>query len=483
VSIILDDIKPEDGGLLDVWETTCAADWLAVGDTFHHFEGTHWRRDECQRARRQIADMMNAINEQARDAIGKLPPKPKEGADEHAGERTHLFALRKATERSNGRVSSVLGLARPLVMVAPDTLDQGCTLNLANGTLDLATRTLRPHNRADLLTYVLPYTYNPAAACPRWRRFLGEVLGRVSEAGEWEPDPDLVRLVQMAVGYTLTNDTRHEKMFWLCGEGANGKTTLLSVLMALLGDLATLADFHAMGQPGNYELVRLRGKRLALSTEATKGRGLAETILKRVVTGERIAARQIFEPVVEFTAVAKVWWAMNDKPAVRDTSNALWRRLALIPFNRTFAPEEQDRGLGAALLNELPGILNWALDGLAALRQAGCFPEVAAVTRAVEDYRLEANATAQWLEERCTPARPDGQRLDQRCSPEWTSAQECYKDFAPWAARNAHAALTSTAFGSELVRLVPRRREPGSGRTQYQLGLLYEPSQAEGVKG
>src|SRR5690606_27664534 len=102
--------------------------------------------------------------------------------------------------------------------------------------------------------------------------------------------------------------------------------------------------------------------------------------LKRIVSGERIKARPIYGAQFEFDSQAKVWWAMNDKPIIKDTGNSIWRRLKLIPFNRTFTDLDKDPELGQKLEAESPGILNFALDGLRRLRLRGKLPESAAVT-------------------------------------------------------------------------------------------------------
>jgi putative DNA primase/helicase len=135
---------------------------------------------------------------------------------------------------------------------------------------------------------------------------------------------------------------------------------------------------------------------------------------------------------------------MNDKPRITDTSNAIWRRLQLIPFNRTFPKHEQDTRLTFKLLEELPGILNWALWGLVDLRQTNHFMAVQAVELAKQAYRRESNPVQQWAEERTNVTEMP-----------LTKAGVLFDDFIQWLDANGHPKhmFNSTQFGLELKRL------------------------------
>src|ERR1019366_6245449 len=108
-----------------------------------------------------------------------------------------------------------------------------------NGTVDLRTGELRSHRREDLITKLAPVAHNPSARSSRWERFLTEIF---------EPHPDIVELIQRAIGYSLTGDTREECLFLLWGTGRNGKGTLIKTLATALGDYACTADFTAFIQ-------------------------------------------------------------------------------------------------------------------------------------------------------------------------------------------------------------------------------------------
>ena len=374
-----------------------------------------------------------------------------------------------ATKRTNGRVVSVESMAQAQRAVAVDQLDAGNNLNLRNGTLCLDTLALHPHTQDDHLTYCLDYDYNPAATCPRYEQFLQEVL--VSEEpdanGQWMTDTELCLLFQELTGYSLTTDTKHEVMTWLSGDGGNGKSVAITINRKLIGPLCSSIDFQTIGLPGNYDLSDIPGRRVIFSTESERGGKVAEGYIKRIVSGEQIKARPIYGKQFEFSPVAKVWWAMNDKPIIKDTGNSIWRRLKLIPFNRTFTDQDKDPDLLPKLEAELPGILNFALDGLRRLRQRGKLPESVAVAKAIAEYRHETNAVAQWITDR-TIVLPEPRTL----------ASDLHTDYRAWCAQNGRESFNNTNFGKELKRLRVgfrancRHASDAKFGNRYALGLL-----------
>jgi putative DNA primase/helicase len=306
-----------------------------------------------------------------------------------------------------------------------------------------------------MLTYTLPYEYDYYAECPRFKQFVGEVL--VKADGK-TPDPDLALLLQELVGYSITQDTNQETMVWLAGEGGNGKTVMITVLSKLLGPLAVGMNFQTIGMAGNYDLADLPGKRIVFSTE--RGGNMAEGYIKRIVSGETIRARPIYGTPFSFDSTAKIWWAMNDMPTVKDTSNALHRRLKLIRFHRVFKDSEKDIHLIDKLSAELPGILNWALEGLLRLRRQGQFTNAAAVDAAKDEFKLESNPVALWIKERTEPGGA-------------TVATKAFEDFSRWCTRSNNREMTSNNFGRELTRLGLASEQKRTGK-MYPFSLLPE---------
>lgn len=448
--------RPEQGGVLDLWRHLHGHDWLYVTgyERWYVWTGTHWERDDQRAIQRQVQELLDAANRLARQRLQATNTIGDGFARQQARGRAQAYV--GATIRTRERISSIVEMARNLCAVLPSSLNAGNCLNLANGVLDLDRYVLRPHARSDRFAYCLPYTYEPAATCPRWEQFIAEVLVHEPDAhGRFRPDDALADLYQELFGISLTTETWLETMVWQLGEGENGKSVAMRVLRQLLGPLATPVNFHTLGLPGNYDLAQLAGVRVAFSTEGVRERGVQEDLLKQIVSGEEVLARPIYGQPFAYRSVLKVWWSMNDPPVVKDSSRALWRRLTLIPFRRSFSPAERDTRLGAKLEAELPGILNWALAGLQRLRAHGRLTEVAAVRAAVEDVRREASPIAQWLGDH-TVRTPEAH----------TGASALYGDYCDWCRLRGQRAVSMHSFGVELSRL-------GVGKKRAESGVFY----------
>ena len=437
--------RPEDGGVLDAWRELCGDDWMYVSgfESWYVWTGTHYKLDDCQRLQKQIQTLLDKMNQIARDELAALSGDDDDEAVK--AQRAKLRAYIAATTRTRNRVASIEGMAQAQRSVAADRLNTLNVLNVKNGTLDLDALTLKPHNRDDYLTYVLDYEYNPDTLAPRFEQFVTEVLVK---DGTTETDLELCQLFQELLGYSLTNDTKHEAMIWLSGEGGNGKTVAITVIQWLVAEMACSVNFETIGQMGNYDLADVQGKRVIFSTESERGSKVSEGYLKRIVSGELINARPIYGKNFQFQSIAKVWWAMNDKPIIKDTGNSIWRRLQLIPFNRTFTETDKDPDLLPKMHLELPGILNFALDGLRRLRQRGRLPESAAVAAAIKDYRKESNPVMQWRDENT-----------QATSTADTPASELYDNYKTWAVLGGRQPFNVMNFGKELKRLKVEHRD------------------------
>ena len=469
--------RAEDGGVLDLWVDLYGHDWLYVTghESWYHWTGTHWAKDESLAIQRQIQSLLDAMNKAALDGLRETFGKMSDDDDDDKEAKKALKAMAEkylsyvnATKRTKGRVASVEAMARAQQATGANTLNAGNVLNLRNGTLDLDNRELHPHRQEERITYCLDYDFRPEATAPRFEKFMQEILVKDEEPGQgWETDPQLVKLIQLAMGYSLTNKVNHEVMFWLSGTGGNGKSVLIKVIQTLLGGLAFSMNFANLGTTdGNYRIAKLVGKRIVFCTESPKDSDLAEELMKQIADGSELDAREIRGAPFNFRPQAKIWWAMNDRPLIKDTGNAIWRRLQLVPFNRSFTEDERDIHLFDKLQAELPGILNFALDGLAQLKVTGCFPESKAVKKALNEYRHESNPVAQWLDE-CTDP-----------SYEPMLGAYIYADYERWCIRNGRKSFNSVNFGKELKKLGIATKRMTSGM-HYQLRLRQALAEAQ----
>ena len=379
----------------------------------------------------------------AKDTDGGMERRAKDTArtiySEVANGKTdaECEAIFKHAKRSRGAqaVAAMLKMAQCEVPVAVEALDADpWLLNVHNGTIDLRSGELRPHDRGQLLTMMSGTEYDPFAECPVFAAFLDRIL----------PDPELRAFVQRAAGYTLTGDVSAQCLFFLHGSGANGKSTLLEVLKALLGDYFHKADKElllATRANKGEGVANLFRRRFVATVEVDEGARLAESLVKELTGGDTINARRLYEHEFTYTPTHKIWLAANHKPNVRGTDDAIWRRIHILPFTVTIPPEERDADLLGKLRAELPGILAWAVEGCAAWLAAGKrLAPPSAVAAETARYREEQDTLGAFMAERCQLGR--GHEVN---------ATELYRAYAAWCETGHEGApMKQTAFGREM---------------------------------
>jgi putative DNA primase/helicase len=342
-------------------------------------------------------------------------------------------------------------------------------LNVQNGVLNLATGELRPHDREALHTRLVSLAYDPQAVCPRWQQFLEEIF--VGNA-------ELISFVRRAVGYSLTGLTSAQVFFFCFGTGENGKSAFLSILQALLGEYAVSAAFETFtardSTPGapRPDLVRLRGARLVTASEPDKNAHFSESLLKLITGEDPIVARTLNERDQQFMPVLKLWLMANHQPRVSDASHGFWRRVKLIPFDYLVPAEKKDPELKDKLRAELPGILNWALEGCRAWQREG-LGTPAAVREATAEYRSDMDDIGRFLEEACESAPGDS-----------TPVAEIYECYKKWAANSEITPLSKDTLSKKMRSRGVRPDRSKDGRFWKGIRpLSKKPVQQELVTG
>lgn len=315
-----------------------------------------------------------------------------------------------ASAQSAGKVEAMLQMARPHLAHAIDILDaenKAHLLTVANGTIDLRTGNLYQSTPDNHITKMTPIYYDPTATAPRWHHFLGTIF---------HGDLDLIRYVQMAVGYSLTASNDSQCLFFLYGNGANGKSTFINVLERLLtvneyykptAIDALLVDKKQDGEKASPFLVDMVGMRLITANELPANRRLNESMVKHLTGGELMPARQLYGKPFSFRPQFKLWISGNHKPRIGGQDHGIWRRVRLIPFTYTFTAAEQraPTEVMREFMAELPGILAWAVRGAvewyAQGDQRAAFTPPAAVVEAVEEYREEEDIIRRFIVDCC----------------------------------------------------------------------------------
>lgn len=397
------------------------------------WDGKRWRPDDTGQVIRYAKATVRSIYEEAA------------ASDDDA--RAKEIARWAGRSQAKDRILAMISLAQsePGIPVKIEELDRNpWLLNVENGTIDLRTGDLKPHDPGDLITKLAPVAYDPKAVAPKWAAFLQRVL----------PVEGLRGFLQRLSGYALTGDVSEQKLPFLYGLGANGKSTYINTFMEALGDYAQQAPPELLTVKGHShptELADLMGARLVASVEVEDGKRLAESLVKQLTGGEKIKARYMRQDFFQFDPTHKVFLVANHRLEVRGTDLAIWRRIKMIPFEVTIPEDERDPHLPEKLKAELPGILAWAVKGCLEWQQMG-LGEPVEVSAATDEYREEQDVLALFIEDVCDvhPAATE-------------SAQTLYKEYSEWCQEQGELPETQRKFGSRLTEKGFTRQRLTSG--------------------
>lgn len=266
-------------------------------------------------------------------------------------------------------------------------------LGIPGGHVDLRTGEMCRADPARLMRRRCTVAPSSAPA-PVWRRFLHEATGGDIELQAW---------LQRFAGYVLTGDVSEEMLAFVYGPGKNGKGVFLGALSAILGNYAYQAPaalFDANDRENkSYQLANLEGIRLLMVSETEAGSVMAEAFVKELTGNEgKLNARQIYGKPFTFRSQAKVLIVGNHAPKLNGRSEAMERRLRVVPFNNK--PPVQDTTLKDRLVAEHPMILAWMIDGCVSW-QAERLGVCGAVKGASASYFEAQDTLSQWVAERC----------------------------------------------------------------------------------
>jgi putative DNA primase/helicase len=349
------------------------------------WDGQRWRPDEDEAVIRMALD-------HARRWAGEII----QSADFLARKKWQDFTL-KLEKRAELMTMITGARSLPPISVGANPWDRDpWMLCASNGVIDLRTGTLRPGNPAENISQQVAVPFDPEAQCPRWQAFLREVF---------MDDEEVVGFVQRAVGYSLTADMR-EQCFFLCiGTGSNGKSIFLNALESVIGSYGTRASMRLfIGDASEFHMADLAGARMVFASEAKPDTRLNEHVIKALTGGETQKAERKYGHPFTFRPVGKIWLTVNHVPKVVDDSFGFWRRVRLIPFNRTFTGSQEDRTLRDQLAAEASGILTWAVYG-AHLWQTGHLNAPYSVTKATDEYQNSEDPLVDFLSDRCVFAQ------------------------------------------------------------------------------
>ena len=313
-------------------------------------------------------------------------------------------------------------------------------LNCQNGTLDLETMILQPHNNNDLLSKICNVSFIPNVKCGRWEQFIDEIM---------EENQNKTEYLQKLFGYSLTDDTFLERLFVLYGESTrNGKGTLVGSIEYMLGDYATSAKPSILAQKiyenskqASPDVARLKGVRFLNISEPDRDLQLDSAFVKTVTGRDQIVARHLYKEEIRFIPQFKIFINCNYLPNISDTTLFGSDRIDVLKFTKHFDENERDVTLKDKFKEpqNMTGIFNWCLDGLQKFKIDGLKPP-SEVKAATQEYEYKADRLKQFLDEKMQPSHKN------------ITISETYEIYENWCIERDLPHETKKMFKEKLIK-------------------------------
>lgn len=448
------------------------ARWVAQEKAWRVYRNGAWARDleqEVPRMAQKVSDMVDdrvaTIMEKAKAAVDNGEADGKERLD--GARKLQTFAKGIASNRGLKAVAE-LAATYPGVGVSAEAFDVDMTkIVLDNGTFDLTKMEIVKHDPGHMVTKRIPIAYDPDARADRWIRYLEEVL----------PDPAYRDYLQRAAGMALLGDTSEAAFFVLWGETGCGKSQFLEVMNAVFGDYGVTAAPATFRESRNGDdsrksnsLHALRGARFVATSETSERSALSGELVKRVTGGDTVKSHALYESEIAWRPVFTMFMGTNFRPVLDANDGAIWRRVKPIHFPNSFFKEGQptanrEKGLADRIIaTELPGVLNWVLEGVAAYRTVG-LKDPDSMRGEVTAYREDSDPVLAFVNEAIDEGilipDPEGR----------ATSTELYRLFATHSRDNGiQRPLGKNKFGSSMDKL-GYEAVKGTGGVRYRTGL------------
>jgi P4 family phage/plasmid primase-like protien len=430
---------------------------LYNGDWLEYARGAyHAVEDGIVEAR--LYDFLERAQRREKDGDGwKLVPFKPGGRD--VSEVTR--ALKSLTIRAQGAFDPPCWIGEP----GPLPLE---IISCANGLLHLPTGELHPPSPSFFTRNALDIGYDPKAGPPtRWLRFLDDL---------WAHDPESIDVLQEVMGYLLVPDTKQQKVFLLIGPSRSGKGTIGRVLRQLVGKANVVGSaVNSLGTP--FGLEPLIGKQLSLVSDMRLGKrsdpaAIAENLL-RISGGDLVDANRKHKTVWTGTLAVRFVIMTNELPQFEDASGALANRFVPLKMTESFLGRE-DHDLDDRLRPELPGILNWAIEGWRRLQDRGRFVLPGSARQTIQDLGDLAAPVAAFVRDRCV-LEPGASILK----------DALYAEYQAWCAEQGRAFDIKDVFSRNLLAAtrVQAKKGPRPDRTPMFQGIRLVASPDEETFG
>lgn len=347
-----------------------------------------------------------------------------------------------------------------------DKVDNLLCLN--NGVINLLTGEFSDHDSRYLFTLKMNVTYDAKAKCPKYDRFMNEIM---------QGNIELRNYVERIIGLSMLGKARENIFPIFYGLGKNGKSTLVDVMHKAFGDYShILMGDRLMGNnmsSNEYFLADLKSKRIAVMSESKATKTLDASLVKYATGGDMINARQIYQKSFTFAPQFTLILMTNALPIIRDRSEGMWRRVKLIPFKFKVSSEKRINDLKEQLFKEIPGIFNsWFAQLQFYLKNGIQEPDIVGVT--TEEYKDDQDIIKNFINENCV--------VNENAKFNLRQIYSAFREYCMEAGNKEIKYLSDRAFLKELQKAYSlESKHTNSGNEWYGLGML-EKSESEGQK-
>lgn len=419
--------------------------YVADMDVWLAWDGKRWKLDPKVGQRQELAkDTLLGMHDEAKLAL-------------QTGNQDAFKALTNLVRTMAQKLDMVMKHAAsdPRIRCMAADLDRDpYLLNCPNGTVDLRTGEIAPHDPAHLITKITATAYDPGAltADSTWLKYLSEV----------QPDEQIRAYLQLLVGYSMIGGVTRHIMPFLYGAPRTGKSRFVEAISNHAGDYGCTANAELFIQGGSavsrYDMARLRGSRFISMAEFDENVKVNTSLLKQVTGGDTVPAREAYGAPFTFRPQGTLWVSTNHMPYV-GTDDAAWTRVRIIPFDVSFLGRE-DVTLEERLAND-SAVLAWIVQG-AKRYCTEKWDEPQSVIEATAGMQQEQDQVKRFLAARTYNV--EGGRV---------AFDKLYDAYINWCFTNSEKAFSSKRFGDRLSQL-GYGKKPSNG-TMWRHGLEMRP--------
>jgi len=356
--------------------------------------------------------------------------------------RQHLRQFNEKWD-TNHRVTEIISALKSLLLDPQNSklFDAGNNpnrdyINVENGMIEWRKEKLLEHDPKYYSQFQLPVNYDPEADCSHWEKAMKD----------WVPEKEARMFLQEFTGYCLIPDTAMHKAVILTGDGSNGKSTFLNVLINLFGrdNLSGIPLHRFTGSAGRFETANIQGKLVNIMSDIDPTYLKETGVIKTMIAGEELRGEYKHGASFDFTPVVRLIFSANEIPKARDRTEAWYRRFEIVKFPNTFRKDDPnfDPYLEEKLEKELPGILNWAIAGLKRLKENRNFTQSEMIKEAKREYERENDSVVAFIEDRTKTPIDD-----------YEVCQHVYREYQIYCENAGMKYTTRRTFTSRLKKL------------------------------